>query len=94
MQITTVSDVAYAGSAITRLYLSLTQSLPARTAVWVNTVRVRQVMNSLFEVVLWGAPAVLLSWGLLLGLACVVVFREGRSPRDESRRSGLAGPGA
>ncbi len=34
-------------------------------------------MNSLFEIVLWGAPAVLLSWGLLLALACVVVFRDG-----------------
>ena len=32
-------------------------------------------MSSLLEVVLWGAPAILLSWGLLLVLACVVVFR-------------------
>lgn len=32
-------------------------------------------MNSLLEFVLWGAPAVLLSWGLLLALACAVVFR-------------------
>ena len=32
-------------------------------------------MNSLLEFVLWGAPAVLLSWGLLLVLACAVVFR-------------------
>jgi len=27
-------------------------------------------MNSLFELVLWGAPAVLLSWAVLLALAC------------------------
>lgn len=33
-------------------------------------------MNSLFEIVLWGAPAVLLSWGLLLAFACAVVFRD------------------
>jgi hypothetical protein len=33
-------------------------------------------MNSFFEVVLWGAPAVLLSWGLLLALACGLVFRD------------------
>jgi len=33
-------------------------------------------MNSLFEIVLWGAPAVLLSWGLLLVLVCAAVFRE------------------
>lgn len=44
-------------------------------------------MNSLFEIVLWGAPAVLLSWGLLLVLACAVVFRD-LPPREESRRSG------
>jgi hypothetical protein len=33
-------------------------------------------MNSLFEIVLWGAPAVLLSWGLLLVLACAAVYRD------------------
>jgi len=32
-------------------------------------------MISLLEIVLWGAPAILLSWGLLLALACAVVFR-------------------
>jgi len=32
-------------------------------------------MISLLEIVLWGAPAVLLSWGLLLVLVCAVVFR-------------------
>jgi len=50
-------------------------------------------MNSLFEVVLWGAPAVLLSWGLLLALACVVVFRDERSPREKPPHSGVAGAG-
>jgi len=41
-------------------------------------------MNSLFEIVLWGAPAVLLSWGLLLVLACAAAFRDlppGEKPR-------------
>jgi len=33
-------------------------------------------MNSLLEIVLWGAPAVLLSWGLLLVAACAAVFRD------------------
>jgi len=41
-------------------------------------------MNSLFELVLWGAPAVLLSWGLLLALACGLVFRNDRSPEETS----------
>ncbi len=50
-------------------------------------------MNSLFEVVLWGAPAILLSWGLLLALTCVVVFRDDRSPREKPRRSGVVGAG-
>jgi len=39
-------------------------------------------MNSLFEVVLWGAPAVLVSWALLLALACGLAFRDDRSPRQ------------
>jgi hypothetical protein len=50
-------------------------------------------MNSFFEVVLWGAPAVLLSWGLLLALVCAAVFRDDRS-REKPRRSGAAGAGA
>lgn len=48
-------------------------------------------MNSLLEVVMWGAPVVLLSWGLLLALGCVLVFRDDRPPREEPRRSGVAG---
>jgi uncharacterized membrane protein len=43
-------------------------------------------MNSLFEVVLWGAPAVLVSWVLLLALACGLAFRDdARHARDQSR---------
>lgn len=41
------------------------------------------VMNSLFEVVLWGAPAVLLSWAVLLALACGLAFRDERSSREK-----------
>lgn len=48
-------------------------------------------MNSLFEIVMWGAPAVLLSWGLLLALGCMLVFREDPSPREEPPGSGVAG---
>jgi hypothetical protein len=33
-------------------------------------------MNSLFEAVLWGAPVLLLSWGVLLTFACTVLFNE------------------
>lgn len=44
-------------------------------------------MNSLFEIVLWGAPAVLLSWGLLLAFGCAAVFRD-FPPREEPRRTG------
>lgn len=51
-------------------------------------------MNSLFEVVLWGAPAVLFSWGLLLALACALVFRDDRAPREKPPRCGIAGAGA
>ena len=54
---------------------------------WAQT----RVMNSLFEVVFWGAPAVLLSWALLLALACGLVFRDDRSPREKPRRSEVAG---
>jgi len=43
----------------------------------------RPVMNSLFEVVLWGAPAVLLSWAVLLALACGLEFRNDDSPREK-----------
>jgi hypothetical protein len=48
-------------------------------------------MNSLLEVVMWGAPAVLLSWGLLLALGCVLVFRDDSTP---GRSSGLWGGGS
>ncbi|HYN16241.1 MAG TPA: hypothetical protein VES66_10700 [Terriglobales bacterium] len=48
-------------------------------------------MNSLLEAVMWGAPVVLLSWGLLLALGCVLVFRDDPSPREEPPRSGVAG---
>jgi len=41
------------------------------------------VMNSLFEVVLWGAPAVLLSWAVLLALACGLAFRDEPTPREK-----------
>ena len=51
----------------------------------------RQVMNSLLEAVMWGAPVVLLSLGLLLALGCVLVFRDDPSPREEPPRSGVAG---
>ncbi len=50
-----------------------------------------RVMNSLFEVVLWGAPAVLVSWALLLALACGLVFRDDHSSREKPRRSEAAG---
>jgi hypothetical protein len=33
-------------------------------------------VNSLFEIVLWGAPALLLSWGVMLTLACAMVFNK------------------
>ena len=46
-------------------------------------------MSSLFEVVLWGAPVILLSWGLLLGLSCAMVFRDDRSPPEKPRPSGI-----
>ena len=42
-------------------------------------------MNSLFEVVLWGAPAVLLSWAVLLALACGLAFRDESSPREKTQ---------
>jgi len=48
-------------------------------------------MNSLLELVLWGALAVLLSWGLLLALACGLVFRDDRSPGEKPRRSEMWG---
>ena len=49
-------------------------------------------MNSLLEIVMWGAPAVLLSWGLLLILACAVVFRgsAARGSRSALWESGSA----
>ena len=40
------------------------------------------IMNSLFEVVLWGAPVVLLTWALLLAIICGLAFREEGSPHD------------
>jgi hypothetical protein len=48
-------------------------------------------MNSLLEIVLWGAPAVLLSWGLLLALACVVVFHGSATQGQTSAQWGSAG---
>jgi len=45
-------------------------------------------MSSLVEVVLWGAPLILLSWGLLLGLGCAMVFRDD-SPPEKPRPSGI-----
>ena len=42
-------------------------------------------MNSLFEVVLWGAPAVLLSWAVLLALACGLAFRDEGPPREKTQ---------
>lgn len=33
-------------------------------------------MNSLLEIVFWGAPLLLLSWGVLLTFACAVMFKE------------------
>jgi hypothetical protein len=44
---------------------------------------IRLQMIALFEVVLWGGQALLLGWGLLLVLACVVVFREGAAPSKQ-----------
>jgi hypothetical protein len=44
-------------------------------------------MNSLLELVLWGAPAILLSWGLFLVCACLLVFL------DDSGESGQAETG-
>lgn len=41
-------------------------------------------MNSLREIVFWGGPAVLLSWALLLALACVAVFRESATKKHAS----------
>ncbi|MFZ3211344.1 MAG: hypothetical protein WA188_07495 [Terriglobales bacterium] len=46
-------------------------------------------MSSLAEVVLWGAPLILLSWGLLLGLGCAMVFRDDYSPPEKPRPSGI-----
>ncbi|MGO9209229.1 MAG: hypothetical protein ACLPXM_19215 [Terriglobales bacterium] len=46
-------------------------------------------MSSLLEVVLWGAPVILLSWGLLLGFGCAMVFRDDDSPPEEKRPSGI-----
>jgi len=46
-------------------------------------------MSSLFEVVLWGAPVILLSWGLLLGLGCAMVFRDDSSPPEKKRPAGI-----
>jgi len=46
-------------------------------------------MNSFFELLLWGAPAILLSWGLLLGLGCAMVFRDDYTPPEKPRPSGI-----
>jgi len=40
------------------------------------------IMNSLFEVVLWGVPVVLLTCALLLAIACGLAFREESSPHE------------
>jgi len=42
-------------------------------------------MNSLCEILLWGAPAILLSWGLLLGLGCAMLFRNDYAPPEKPR---------
>jgi hypothetical protein len=42
-------------------------------------------MNLLPEVVLWAVPAVLLSLGLLLTLACALVFRDDPHPQARGR---------
>jgi hypothetical protein len=46
-------------------------------------------MNSLPEIVLWGALAVLLSLGLVVVLVCTVVFRDEElgKARQKTRRS-------
>jgi len=40
-------------------------------------------MSLLFEFVLWGATAVLLSLAALLALACGLAFREKQLPREK-----------
>jgi len=50
-------------------------------------------MNSPLEIVLWGAPVILLSWGLLLGLGCAALFRDDHSSAEKPRPSGI-GAGA
>jgi hypothetical protein len=69
-------------ASVTRLYVLLTQFLLALPGLWVITVGPRRIMNSLFEVVLWGAPVVLLTWALLLAIVCGLAFREEGSPHD------------
>ena len=41
-------------------------------------------MSSAFEIVLWGAPVILLGWGLLLALGCAVLFRDDRSSAESA----------
>ena len=77
----------------TRLYVPLTESLLLPAIKWVITVRVQATMSSAFEIVLWGAPVILLSWGLLLGLGCAVLFRDDHSSAEKPRPSGI-GAGA
>jgi hypothetical protein len=67
----------------------LTESLLLVAIKWVITFRVQAAMSSALEIVLWGAPVVLLSWGLLLGLGCAVLFRDEHSSREEPRTSGM-----
>lgn len=50
-------------------------------------------MSSALEIVLWGAPVILLSWGLLLALGCAVLFRDDHSAAQKPRPSGI-GAGA
>ena len=90
MQITAPSDEAGSSLDLQDFTFSLRNLYPRFSSHGLLQAGSNQAMNSLLEVVMWGAPAVLLSWGLLLALGCVLVFRDDPSPQEEPARSGVA----
>jgi hypothetical protein len=89
IRITTLCDIA-------ENLLFIYKTLPFLDAIFTRARRlmgyysqVEAVMSSLVEVVLWGAPLILLGWGLLLGLGCAMVFREHPAPPEKPRPSGI-----